>query len=92
MLNGYFLAAMSSSRSDVPFFLLVSLKFLLVLKSFNGVSRLFTGCLTFSFNGVFGSFKEVSRKFQGYFKRVSWEFQGRLMGVSREISVGFKGI
>ena len=52
-----FLAAMSSSRSDVvtkfvcpcfgvsvPFFLLVSLKFLLVLKSFNGVSRQFKGC------------------------------------------------
>ena len=68
-----FLAAMSSSRSDVVtqfvcvfvcvfvrplFFLLVSLKFLLVLKSFNGVSRLFKGCLKFK-----GSFKDVSRKF-----------------------------
>ena len=55
-----FLAAMSSSRSDVVtqsdcsflfpfvrtlFFLLVSLKFLLVLKSFNGVSRKIEGCL-----------------------------------------------
>ena len=40
------------------FFLLVSLKFLLDLKSFNGVSRLFTVCLKFK-----GSFKDVSRKF-----------------------------
>ena len=66
-----FLAAMSSSRSDVvtqfvfpsvrssvPFFLLVSLKFLLLLKSFNGVSRQFKECLKFN-----GSFKAVSRKF-----------------------------
>ena len=67
--NSRFLAAMSSSRSDVVtqfvcssvcplFFLLVSLKFLLVLKSFNGVSRLFKGCLKFK-----GSFKDVSKKF-----------------------------
>ena len=40
------------------FFLLVSLKFLLVLKSFNGVSRQFKQCLKFN-----GSFKAVSRKF-----------------------------
>ena len=68
-----FLAAMSSSRSDVVtqsvrsfvflsvrplFFLLVSLKFLLVLKSFNGVSRQFKECLKFN-----GSLKAVSRKF-----------------------------
>ena len=59
-----FLAAMSSSRSDVvtqcfrPCFLLVSLNFLLVLKSFNGVSRQFKECLKFN-----GSFKAVSRKF-----------------------------
>ena len=66
-----FLAAMSSSRSDivtqfvrpsvhvsVPFiFILVSLKFLLVLKSFNGVSRLSKVCLKFK-----GSFKDVSGK------------------------------
>jgi len=50
---GLFLAAISSSRSDVvtqfvrpcfrssPFFLLLSLKFLLVLKSVNGVSMQF---------------------------------------------------
>ena len=68
-----FLAAMSSSRSDVVtqsvrlcfrsfvrplFFLLVSLKFLLVLKCFNGVSRQFKEYLKFD-----GSFKAVSRKF-----------------------------
>ena len=67
-----FLAAMSSSRSDVVtkylcpsvcpslFFLLVSLKFLLVLKSFNDVSRQFKGCSRFN-----GSFKDVSRMCQG---------------------------
>ena len=41
-----------------PFFLLVSLKFLLILKSFNGVSRQYKECLKFN-----GSFKGVSRKF-----------------------------
>ena len=70
-----FLAAMSSSRSDVVtqfvsssvpfFFLLVSLKFLLVLKSFNGVSRQFKECLNFN-----ESFKKVLRVFQGRFKDV----------------------
>ena len=67
-----FLAAMSSSRSDVVtkcvrlcvrvslFFLLVSLKFLVIFKSFNDVSRVFKGCLKFK-----GSFKDVSRKFKG---------------------------
>ena len=55
-----FLAAMSSSRSDVVtqcvrvfvrvslFFLLVSLEFYLVLKCFNGVSRVLQEC----FKGV----------------------------------------
>ena len=77
----YFLAAMSSSRSDVVtqcvrvsvcpcfrpfFFLLVSLKFPLVLKGFIVVSRQFKGCLKF-----IGSFKDVSS-----FKGVSWKFQG----------------
>ena len=54
-----FLAAMSSSRSDVVtqsvrvfvflslFFLLMSLKFLLVLKCFNGVSMVFQGRLKY---------------------------------------------
>ena len=46
-------------------------------------------------------FQEVSKKFQGslrsfkfqgYLKIVSKVFQGRLGGISREISVGFKGI
>ena len=61
------------------FFLLVSLKFFLVLKSFNAVSRKFKGCLRFkgSPKGVYrGSFKSVSRKFQGSFKRFSKKFQG----------------
>ena len=40
------------------FFLLVSLMFLLILKSFNGVSRQFKECLKFN-----GSFKAVLRKF-----------------------------
>ena len=68
---------MSSSRSDIvtqsdrpsvrsyPFFLLVSLKFLLVLKSFNGVLRKFKECLKFN-----GSFKAVLRVFPGSFKGV----------------------
>ena len=66
-----FLAALSLSVSVCPFFhsflvfLLVSLKFLLVLKSFNSVSRLFKGCLKFK-----RSFKGVYRKFQGRFKEV----------------------
>ena len=69
-----FLAAMSSSRSDVVtqfvfsfvflfvcvslFFLLLSLKVLLVLKSVNGVSMQFKECLKFN-----RSFKEVLRVF-----------------------------
>ena len=46
-----------------------------------------------------GRFRSVSRvferslkEFQGSFKKVSRVFQGRLKGVSREISVGLKGI
>ena len=52
------------------FFLLVSMKFLLVLKSFNGVSRQFKECLKFN-----GSFKEVLRVFQGVLKGVLRKFQ-----------------
>ena len=64
-----FLAAMSSSRSDVVtkcvcpcvrpsfFFLLLSLKFLLVLKGFNDASRVFRGCLKFK-----GCLKDIPRK------------------------------
>ena len=60
-------------RSSVRpfFFLLVSLKFSLVLKSLNGVLRLFKGCLKFK-----GSFKDVSSKFQGNFKGVARKVQG----------------
>ena len=59
------------------FFLLMSLKFLLVLKSFNGVSRLFNGCL-----------KEVSRMFQGS-KRV---FQESFKVVSRKFHRSYPNI
>ena len=57
------------------FFLSVSLKFPLVLKRFNGVSRQFKECLNFngSFKEVFlGSFKDVSRMFK--VKSVSRKF------------------
>ena len=68
-----FLAAMSSSRSNVItqfvfsfvfsfvfplFFLLVSFEFYLVLKSFNGVLGVFEVSRVFQ-----GSFKEAARKF-----------------------------
>ena len=52
-------------RPSPFFFLFVSLMFLLVLKSFDGVSRQFKECLNF-----IGSFKEVFRVFQGCFKDV----------------------
>ena len=71
-----FLAAMSSLRSDVVtqfvcsfvfscfrvsfFFLLVSLEFYLVLKCFNGVSRMSQGC--FKFPGCFQLVLRVSTK------------------------------
>ena len=61
--------------------------FLLVLKSFDGVSRQFKECLNLigSFKEVFrvfqGCFKEVSRVFQGRLKNVSWKFKGNFMGV-----------
>ena len=77
---------MISSRSNIvtqfvrpsPFFLLVSLKLFLVLKSVNGVSIKFKGCLKFK-----RCFKEVSRMFQGTFKDVSRNFHGYLQKVSR---------
>ena len=76
-----FLAAMSSSRSDVvrpcfrPFFFLsVSLKFLLVLKGFSGVSRL---------KGVSGSFKGISRVFERSSTGVSESFKGGSMKFPR---------
>ena len=51
------------------FFLLLSLEFLLVLKSFNGVLRLFKEYLKFK-----GSFKDVSRMLQGSFKGAPRDF------------------
>ena len=71
-------------------FLLVSLKFLLFLKSFNGVSRQFKGCLK-----IKGSFKSVSSKFQecfiqGSFREFSSVFQESFYGVSNKISGHFK--
>ena len=56
----------------------MSLKFLLVLKSFNGISRLFKVCLKFQ-----GCFKEVS----GKISRVSPE---SFMGGSTKIEGSFK--
>ena len=105
---------MSSSRSDVVtkcvrsslFFLLVSFKFSLVLKSFNGVSRMFKGCLKFKVSRIFqGSFKgddrkfwgcftDVQRVFQWSFKRVWKKFQWRkFQGCSSKIEehFSFKG-
>ena len=64
VLNWGFLAAMSSSRSDVVtkcvrvsvcvslFSLLVSLEFYLVLKCFKGVSRVFQECFKNVLGGV----------------------------------------
>ena len=99
----YFLAAMSSSRSDGVtqfvrpsvrsfvrnlFFLLVSLE----SRVFQGSLRIFQG----SFKGVSrvfqGCFKGVSRVFQGSFKGVSRKFQGRFKKVSRVFQRSFKGI
>ena len=64
--------------------------FYLVLKSVNGVSRKFKGCLKFE-----GCFKEVLRVFQGGFKSVSRKFQewvkevqGCLINVKRVFKVG----
>ena len=71
------------------FFLLVSLEFFLVPKSFNAVSRKFKRCL--KFQGCFKvvlrvfteSFNSVSSKFQECFKEVSEKFQGCLKNISR---------
>ena len=65
----------------------MSLKFLLVLKSFNGVSRQFKECLKFN-----GSFKEVLRLSQGCFKEVSRVFQGSFKSVSRKFQEFFKEV
>ena len=47
------------------FFLLVSFKFLIVVKSLDGGSRQFKGCLKYN-----GSFKNASMKFKECFKEV----------------------
>ena len=73
----------------VPFFLLVSLKFLLVLKSFNGVSSLFKGCLKGSLRVFTESFKGVSRKFKGCFKEVWRVFQRSFKEISRVFQKSF---
>ena len=65
----------SCFRSSL-FFLLLSLKFLLVLKSVNGFSMQFKECLKFD-----GSFKEVLRVLQGCLKEVSWMFKGSFKDV-----------
>ena len=60
-VDNLFLAAMNSSRSDVVTHFIrlsVTKEFFQSLKSFNGVSRVFKGCLKFK-----GSFKDVSRQF-----------------------------
>ena len=56
----------------------MSLEFYLVLKSFNGVSRKFKGCLK-----VEGCFMEVSRIFQGSFEGIYRKFQRSFNEVSR---------
>ena len=59
-------------RVSVPFFLLVSLEFYLVLKCFNGVLRKFRGCLKFQ-----GCLKDVSRMLHGSFNGIYiYKFQG----------------
>ena len=81
-----------------PFFLLFSLESYLVLKSFNGVSRKFQGCL--KFQGCFeevlrvftGNFRGVSRKFQKCLKEVSRVFQGSFKSVSRKFQGCFKNV
>ena len=67
------------------FFLLVSLKFFLVLKSLNGVSRQIKEYL--KFNGSFKGVSKVLRVFQGGFKDILRVFQGSFKSVSRK----FKG-
>ena len=56
----------------VLFFSFSVLEFFIVIKSFNGVSRLFKGCLKFK-----GSFKEVLRVFTESFMGVSTKIEGR---------------
>ena len=79
-----FLAAMSSSRSDdvtqsVRSFVRMSVRPKGVSLSLKRI------CSDIEIDGVLqGSFKGVSRKFQGCFKKVSSVFQGSFKNVSRE--------
>ena len=81
-----FVCSFVHSSVRTLFFLLVSLKFFLVLKSFNCVSRKFQGCL---------KLEGGSSKFQGCFKEMLRVFQGSFKGVSSKIewcSSSFKGV
>ena len=72
--------------------------FQVVLRGFQGYLKGVYKVCQGSFNGVSGSFEEVSRMFQECLKKVTGLFQnsfkgeGRLKAISRQISVGFKGI
>ena len=83
-----FLAAVSSSRSDVVTYFVspsvrssVTKEFFLSLKSFRGVFMVFKGCL--KLKKFQGCFKKVLRVFTESFKVVSRKFKGRLKEVSR---------
>ena len=95
----WFLAAMSSSRSDgvtqfvrpfvrTLFFLLVSLEFVVHLD----VPRKFQGCFKKVSRLLQESFKGVSRKFNGCFKELSRMFQESVKDVSRVFHRSFKGV
>ena len=75
-----FLAAMSSSRSDVV------TKFVCP-----SVRNLFFSSV-FLESGVWRSFKGISRKFHGRFKKVSRVFQGSFKSVSRKFLTCFKEV
>ena len=90
--------SLSSSFRLSPFFLLVFLEFYLVLKSFNGASRVFKVSRMFqvSLKGVYkkfqGSLKGVSRKLQECFKEVSGNFKGFSVKVFQVILKGVASI
>ena len=69
------------------FFLLVSLKFFLFLKSFIGASRLLKGCLKCK-----ECFKEVLRVFTERFKGLSRKFKECFKEVSRMLQESFRKI
>ena len=83
-IKKYFLAAMSSSRSDVVTQFVSSLvmkEFFFSLRSYKGISRKSNGC----FNEVSRMFHAsfMDRRFQGCFKKVSRVLRGCFEGVSR---------